>query len=487
MSVSDARLSPPKVTVEPKGMELRIRLLAAAGLPLSFWYFAWLLQPQRVGHPVLYGLLVAAELFNFVQAAGFLWTCLNTRSRDPVGPPVGSVDVFLPVYNEPVDVVEPALAAAMLLRGDVRVALLDDGHQPSMRNLAERFGARYIERPTNEGAKAGNINHALGLTSAQFVTIFDCDHVPVPAFLERTLGHFTEDTALVQTPQSYANVDNPVAEAAGAQQALFFGPIARGKDGMGAMFCCGTNVVLRRTALEGAGGFPQHSVTEDFELSIGLHENGWKSAYVPEVLAQGLGPEDMGSYVSQQFRWARGCVSSIPRLFKARLPWRLKAQYLLSSMYFVTGWTLLIYILFPILRLTTGAQPLAMTTSNAFLVHFAPYFGIAMLVVALVARGEYTFEAFCLAAASFWIHIWATVATITRRARSFNVTPKKGESRRQPGAVWPALLTVTALAWSAGFGLSRGVSPAILNNAAFASVHMTVLLRGVWPALRGIK
>ena len=35
-----------------------------------------------------------------------------------------------------------------------------------------------------------------------------------------------------------------------AQQALFFGPIAMGRDELGAMFCCGTNVLFRRAALD---------------------------------------------------------------------------------------------------------------------------------------------------------------------------------------------------------------------------------------------
>ena len=48
--------------------------------------------------------------------------------------------------------------------------------------------------------------------------------------------------------------------------------ICRGKDGLGAVFCCGTNVLFRREAFESVGGFPTNSLTEDFELSIHLHE-----------------------------------------------------------------------------------------------------------------------------------------------------------------------------------------------------------------------
>ncbi len=489
MSV-DQRTTPARWDARAGGSAARVRLLAVVAAPLAVVYFAWLLQPERVGNPVLYALLVAAELFNLVQAAGFWWTTCNQRDRPAKALPAGvrpRVDVFVPVYGEPVAIVEPTIVAATRMRGArVQVHLLDDGDSPDMRALAGRHGARYVARAENEGAKAGNINHALALTDAPFVVVLDCDHVPTGRFLEATLGHFCDDRlGWVQTPQEYANArDGRIESAAWAQQALFFGAIARGKDGHGAMFCAGTNVVFRRAALHEVGGFPEDSLTEDFELSVMLHERGWRSAYVPEVLARGLGPQDMASYVGQQQRWARGCLSAVRRTLRARLPARLRVHYLLSSMYFLTGWTVLIYMAMPILRITTGLQPLDGSTSDQFLLHFAPYFGWALLTVAIVGGGSYTFGAFALQTASFWIGIQATVLTLLGRRGRFVVTPKDGGAwRRQLRPIWPALALLALLVGAAVLGLVRDRSPGTLNNVAFAALHIAVLLSGVWAAL----
>jgi cellulose synthase (UDP-forming) len=467
------------------------RLLGLVIVPLAVWYFAWLLDPEHAGDPYLYGLLLACEFFNLVQIAGFWWTCAHQRVRErrATGDPA-PVDVFIPVYDEPVDVVEPTVAAAMRLRGaPTRVALLDDGRNPDMRALAERHGARYLTRDDRNGAKAGNVNRALGRTSAPFVLVLDSDHVPEPELLEATLGHLDDpDVAFVQTPQYYRNAgDSAIAAAAWSQQALFFGPIARGKDGLDAIFCCGTNVVFRRAALESVEGFPEESLTEDFELSVHLHERGWRSVYVPEVLARGLGPEDMASYVSQQQRWARGCLSAFPALLRARLPWRLRLQYLLSASWFLWGWTLLVYMSLPVIRILTGLQPIAAASASEFLVHFAPYFAIALASVALAGRGSYTFAAFALASASFWVHVQATIRALLRRRARFVVTPKKGETGPQPRAVAPALATVAALVGAAVYGLAQSRSPGTLNNAAFAALHSAVLLSGASPALVGSR
>jgi cellulose synthase (UDP-forming) len=487
---ADPRLGAPTWSAAAPSLGTRARLAAVglAGTIAVVLYATWLLRPERVGHPVLFGVLVLAETFNIVHAVGFWWTCSRSRARGHRFPRwFPDVDVLIPVYGEPVEVVEPTVAAATSLSGArVRVALLDDGGSAEMEALARRHGARYVRRTVHTGAKAGNVNHALRRLRAPIVVVFDCDHVPRSDFLERTLGHLDDPrVGLVQTPQWYANAGtNAVAAAAAAQQCLFFGPIARGKDARGAMFCCGTNMVFRRAALDDVGGFPEASLTEDFQLSIALHERGWRTAYVAEVLAQGLGPEDMASYVSQQHRWAAGCLSALPDVVRARLPWRLKLQHLLSASYFLTGWTCLIYMLFPVVRITTGAQPVAEVGADQFLLHFAPYFGLALMAVALAGAGSYTWRAFALSFASWWVHVHATLQLLRRRPGRFVVTPKKGIEGRQPRAVWPSLGAIAVLGAAIVIGLSRNLDAGTLNNVAFAAVHITVLSAGIRPALQ---
>jgi cellulose synthase/poly-beta-1,6-N-acetylglucosamine synthase-like glycosyltransferase len=486
---TDPRLRPPTWDAARSPHPVLVRALVCALVPLALFYFAWLLAPDRIGQPALYVLLVGAELFNAVQALGFWWTCAGERRRRHATweGPAPAVDVLVPVYGEPVAVVEATIAAAVRLRGaDVRVHVLDDGASEDMRAMAERQGADYLRRPDRGGAKAGNLNHALARTAAPFVAVLDCDHVPDERFLEATLGYLADPrAAFAQAPQYYANHDRgEVPAAAWSQQALFFGPIARGKDGHDAMFCCGTNVVFRRAALEDVGGFPQESVTEDFELSIHLHEAGWTSHYIPQVLASGLGPEDMASYVSQQQRWARGCLAALPAVVRSSLPLRLKAQYALSASYFLTGWTVLVYMSFPVVRLLTGAQPLAAVSADQFLGHFVPYFGFALLAVMAFGRGTYSFRALALQAASFWIHVQATLLVLLRRPGSFVVTPKQGARERQPRTVAPALAAIAVLVSVAATGLLRNRDPATLNNVAFAVLHICVLTAGVLPALR---
>ena len=75
----------------------RAVLMALVCLPLAAFYLSWLLQGNRVGEPVLFGLLIAAEAFNLLQAVGFWWTCSRQRLRPgkPPSHPDTRVDVLI--------------------------------------------------------------------------------------------------------------------------------------------------------------------------------------------------------------------------------------------------------------------------------------------------------------------------------------------------------------------------------------------------------
>ncbi|MFT3853991.1 MAG: hypothetical protein QM733_14800 [Ilumatobacteraceae bacterium] len=170
-------------------------------------------------------------------------------------------------------------------------------------------------------------------------------------------------------------------------------------------------------------------------------------------------------------------------MLRSGLPLRQKAQYLLSASYFLSGWTVLVYLTLPVIRITTGLQPIAGAGVDDFLVHFAGYFGLAVATVAAVGSGTYTFGAYALATSTFWVHVHATCKAIFRRPGRFVVTPKSGDAVRQWRPVAPTLAVIAILVAVAAQGLLRDQSPAALNNVAFICLHVAVLSRGIAPAL----
>ncbi|WP_232431505.1 glycosyltransferase [Cupriavidus sp. UYPR2.512] len=253
-------------------------------------YMGWRVGSINMSAPLFSIPLYAAELYGYVSGLLFVLMTYQLSVREAPPPEPGlSVDVYVPTYNESVELIRRTLLAAMRMDYPHVTWLLDDGHRESMRTLAEELGCRYLARDNNAHAKAGNLNNALQHSTGEFIAIFDADHAPRKDFLVKTLGYFKDaGVAFVQTPQDFFNIDSfnhrLGKKRVWDEQALFFKIIQRGKDALNAAFFCGSCAVIRRAAVARIGGFATETVTEDVHTAIRLHKLGYQSG-VPRRVA----------------------------------------------------------------------------------------------------------------------------------------------------------------------------------------------------------
>lgn len=460
-------------------------------------YISWWFNLDHIGNIYLYAALVVGEIYHVWQAFGYSYTIWDQRK--PRFHPVLEfypVDVFITVCGEPASIVRKTLEAACSMDyPNFTVFVLNDGYSAKKENwkeiddLAREFGAIPITRRKNKGAKAGNINNALKITHAPFVAVFDADHRPQKNFLIRTLGYFANNKlALVQTPQYYENREyNYLTNAAWEQQELFFGPICRGKNRMNATFWCGTNAVLRREALESIGGVPENNIAEDFLASLFLHENGWRTLYIPEILALGLAPNNLKDYVNQQYRWARGSLEVIFKynpLFKRGLTFGQKMQYLYSAGYYLNGLVVLLDALIPIIALYTNILPVKSNTSD-FMVFFFPFIFSALYMLVLSTNHTITFSAIQVSMSSFYVFIKAAFSTIFGVRSKFDVTSKSIQTGNYLNLVMPqiayTLLSLSAVIYAV---YNYGWIPSVITNTSwvlFNIVFFAAFLRVAYP------
>ncbi len=225
-----------------------------------------------------------------------------------------AVDVFIPTYNEPLDVLERTIVGALALdhpKDKLKVYVLDDGRRDWLKTFCEGRGAIHVTRSDNAHAKAGNMNNGLRASSGDFIAVFDADFVPYRSFLRRTLPFFLDETiGIVQTPQHFFNVD-PIQSNLGLEnlwpdeQRLFFDEIAPSRDGWDVSFCCGSCSIARRKAVDAIGGFPTESITEDLLTTLSMLNRGFKNSLSQRAAFNGLG----GREPHRLLRAARALVS----------------------------------------------------------------------------------------------------------------------------------------------------------------------------------
>lgn len=456
---------------------------------LAVLYFIAIAFFFKHGNPYLFAALIAGEVFHIWQIIGFSATTWNPERIRPFDESISKpVNIFITVAGEPVEIVEETVKAAKAIDyPNFNVFILNDGFVAGKDNwkdievLAARNGIGCITRREPGGAKAGNINHGLRQTNAPFIVIFDADHVPKPDFLKRTMGYFTDKKmGFVQTPQFYKNqADNVVTQTAWDQQALFFGPIMKGKNRSNSVFMCGTNMVLRRTMLDEVGGMCEFNIAEDFLTSLFVHEKGWSSHYVPEVLAEGLAPEDFLSYYKQQYRWTRGSLEVIFKynpLFRRGLSWQQKLQYLASASYYLSGAVVLIDALIPLAFLFFGLTAIS-TSSMLLAMIFLPYIFLSLYILQQTSNFTYTFRAISFSISSFWLQLRALVAVLTNQKTSFVVTSKSAIQGNFLYLSIPHLIYIALSITGTIIALNReGMSASLLANLAWVLVNIVAFI-----------
>ena len=360
------------------------RFIAAVYVISMTGYLGWrftIINPESLTLSVMF---YAAECMGFILGLKAIFNTWNYSHRVPPPAPRGlTVDVLIPAYREPLWMIRRTVMAAMKIKYPHNVFLLDDGKRDEMKALAAELCVTYLRRPDNLHAKAGNLNYGLQHSKAEFVLVFDADHIALPHALDVLLGFFgDEKVAMVQTPQDYYNTDAFQYVAAGRSgglwndQSIFFNITQPCADAMNAAECIGTGVAYRRSALDAVGGIPVESVTEDTLTAIRLHKAGYNTVYLNEPVAYGTAVADLGEFYKTRRRWGHGNmqVVRLENIFFCKgltLPQRL--HYLSLVLLYLEGWQQLLLFAIPVITLAFGVQPFVITIFNVMVVMTFPF------------------------------------------------------------------------------------------------------------------
>jgi hypothetical protein len=132
----------------------------------------------------------------------------------------------------------------------------------------------------------------------------------VPAFSDARVG-------LVQAPQDHRDGDRSLLHGAmNNEYAGFFdiGMVLRNESN--AIITHGTMCLVRRKALESAGGWSDETICEDTDLGLTILEKGWIQHYTNRRYGHGLLPNTFQDYKKQRYRWASGGMQIVHKHWK---------------------------------------------------------------------------------------------------------------------------------------------------------------------------
>jgi cellulose synthase (UDP-forming) len=429
--------------------------------PLAIIYYGlYVFSPQNSGNIWLYLFQIFADGIAILNISALWLTILldliqsdhNKRTilyhPNWIKKPIKKIDVLIPATNEPIDIIENTLKHAVDMEYSHRVFILNDGNSEEVKDLAKRYKVTYIQRAPHERtyAKSGNLNHGLKFSDAEFFAVFDSDHVPKKTFLTELLPLFeNERVALVQTPQHYTNTDNFIASGTAQAQEIFYKYVQPAKNSYNSSFCVGTNMIYRRSAIDSIGGIALRDHSEDVWTTIQLHEKGYESVFYNKVLAEGRAPSTIQSFFRQQTRWARGGFSLFfthNPLFQSSLTLDQRLQYFFSNIHYFTCFSIVIYLLMPIMYLLLNIHPMDVIHSHDWIYHYFPYFIIVYFLPLLLLR-SFRLSTISTSIASFAPYLKAFFSIIFKNRYTW--IPTEIRSKKTPlimSDIWPHMLLI---------------------------------------------
>ncbi len=388
-------------------------------------------------------ILLCAELYAYVILVLSYFQVCWVLDRKPKPLPKDtatwpSVDIFIPSYNESLEVVKPCLLAALDLdwpKDKLKVHMLDDGTRKEFEEYCKAIGVNYIIRKEHNHAKAGNINHALTVTNGDIIAIFDCDHIPCRAFLQMTVGWmvFDKNIALVQTPHHFYS-DDPfennldIKGHVPAENSLFHDFVQKGNDTWNATMFCGSCAIIRRKPLEEIGGIAVETVTEDAHTSLRLNRKGYSSAFLSMPLAAGLATESLADHINQRIRWARGMVQIFRidnPIFGKGLTIPQRICFANAMIHFLHGLPRIIFLLAPLPYLFFGTYVI-FASGLMILSYVLPHMVHSTLTNQRIQGNKrfYFWGVIYETILSWYITVPTLVALISPKHGKFNVTAK---------------------------------------------------------------
>ncbi len=395
--------------------------------------------------------LILLKVFNH-------WTERHIPKRP--AEPEGTLDVFLPIVNEPISLFENTLRAVININyKEKTVYILDDGGRSELEALARKYNVVYLSRENKpENYKAGNLNYGLEYSKGDFILVLDSDQLVVEADIAKDLlGYFKKpNVALVATKQSFYNLP----EGDFNHDTYFYERNLPAKNADNAAISCGTGVFYRRSALKTIKGFQTWNIVEDLYTSYVLHLNGYTTEYINKNYTIGLAPFDLPSIYKQRRTWAADTLRIFFRknpLIQRSLTLRQKCHYLETALSYIVS-ALCVPVMLALIAISLITNIYVIPASDVYLFLKVSSLCIPTALTFLLSNRSLSMTRAWTSL--FPVYMQGLFLALRPNKPMYTVTRKtRGKTKRHIGQIWAHLVLISinsiALFWHLNkFGFS---------------------------------
>jgi peptidoglycan-N-acetylglucosamine deacetylase len=225
------------------------------------------------------------------------------------------VSVLIPAYNES-DVL--AKTVSSLLKShyqNLEVIIIDDGSTDDTWQIAQKIAdvswrVRCLAKPN--GGKSSALNMGLEHAGGEIVICVDADTVFPPTTVSRLVRHFHDPTVgAVAGTVKVGNIQNPLTRWQALEYTVSIHVERAAHAYLGAiMVVPGACGAWRKEAIAAAGGYSDGTLAEDCDLTLAVHESGYKVIQDDSAVGVTEAPQTIRILAKQRFRWIFGNLQS---------------------------------------------------------------------------------------------------------------------------------------------------------------------------------
>lgn len=253
------------------------------------------------------------------------------------------VSVLVPAWNEEVGILKTMQSVLDTRYPNLELIVINDGSTDQTHELITQFLKQYSLNNTSQkndveikylnlsnGGKANALNRGQKEVTGEFVITVDADSVMDTKAIVNLLHHFEED-AKVGAVAGNVIVGNRKKTIALLQQLEYlYGFFFKRADSIfNAVYIIGgAAAAYRKSTLDAVGGFDEHIITEDIEMSTRILSKGYRTRYAANAVIYTEGPSEWKGLCQQRLRWKYGRILTFIKHRKLFFNLKLGKPYL---------------------------------------------------------------------------------------------------------------------------------------------------------------
>ncbi|MCH4814214.1 MAG: glycosyltransferase family 2 protein [Saccharolobus sp.] len=262
----------------------------------------------------LSGIVSSWTVYNSILSiVGVTWKPFESKNHSGI-----TFSLIVPVKNE--ERVLPRLLDRLVNleydKSKYEIIVVEDGSTDRTVQICKEYEAKYnnlvrcysLPRANIPNGKSRALNFALSISKGEIIGIFDGDTVPRLDILEYVEPKFEDsNVGAVQGKLIPINVRESVTSRLAAIEELIYEYSIAGRAKVGLFVPIeGTCSFIRKSLIMELGGWNEHSLTEDLDISLKIINKGYRIIYSPTAISWREVPVSLRVLIRQRLRWYRG-------------------------------------------------------------------------------------------------------------------------------------------------------------------------------------